>query len=94
MANIVKYERGDAYNLSSRSGKPVDVNCKYETQTLYDGSKISVLAFYYANFGLPNELLRGRTELLDFWKFSGIDPEYYDGDTYVENYELVALQQQ
>ena len=61
---------------------------------LYDGSKISVLAFYYANFGLPNELLRGRTELLPLWKFSGIDPEYYDGDTYVENYELVSLQQQ
>ena len=61
---------------------------------LYDGSKISVLAFYYANFGLPNELRRGRTSLLDFWEFSGIDPEYYDGDTYVENYELVSLQQQ
>ena len=30
MANIVKYEKGDSYNLSSRSGKPVDVNCIYE----------------------------------------------------------------
>ena len=61
---------------------------------LYDGSKISVLEFYYANFGLPNELCRGRTSLLESWKFRGIEPKYYDGDTYVENYELVALQQQ
>ena len=43
MANIVKYEKGDSYNLSSRSGKPVDVNCIYETQTLCDGSKMLVI---------------------------------------------------
>jgi len=40
MANIVNYKKGDSYSLSARSGKPVDVNCIYELQTLCDGSKM------------------------------------------------------
>lgn len=46
MANIVKYEKGNSYSLSARSGKPVDVNCVYDTQTLYDGSKVLVIKTY------------------------------------------------
>lgn len=65
MANIVKYERGDAYNLSSRSGKPVDVNCKYETQTLYDGSKMLVIKTYN-----PNSKNAGISQAIHFTKES------------------------
>ena len=49
MAKIVNFKKGNSYTLSSKSGKPVDVNCIYETQTLYDGSKMLVIKTYNPN---------------------------------------------
>lgn len=65
MANIVKYEKGNSYNLSSRNGKPVDVNCIYETQTLYDGSKMLVIKTYN-----PNSKNAGISQTIHFTKES------------------------
>ena len=65
MANIVKYEKGDSYSLSSRSGKPAEVNCVYETQTLYDGEKMLVIKTYN-----PNSKNAGISQTIHFTKES------------------------
>ena len=46
MANIINFTKGASYGLSSKSGKPVDVNCIYEIQMSPDGSKIVVIKTY------------------------------------------------
>ena len=67
MANIVNYEKGASYKLPSRSGKTVDVNCIYETQTLYDGSKMLVIKTYN-----PNSRNGGIYQTIHFTKESAI----------------------
>lgn len=67
MANIIEYKKGNSYSLSSRSGKPVDVNCIYETQTLYDGSKMLVIKTYN-----PNSKNAGISQTIHFTKESAI----------------------
>lgn len=67
MANIVNYEKGNSYSLSAKSGKPVDVNCIYETQTLYDGSKMLVIKTYN-----PNSVKAGISQTIHFTKESAI----------------------
>lgn len=67
MAKIVNYIKGSSYTLSSKSGKPVDVNCIYETQTLYDGSKMLVIKTYN-----PNSVNAGISQTIHFTKESAI----------------------
>lgn len=67
MANIVNYRKGNSYTLSSRNGKPVNVNCIYDTQTLQDGSKILVIKTYN-----PNSLNAGVSQTIHFTKKSAI----------------------
>ena len=67
MAKIVNFKKGNSYTLSSKSGKPVDVNCIYETQTLYDGSKMLVIKTYN-----PNSFNAGVSQTIHFTKESAI----------------------
>ena len=67
MANIIEYKKGNSYSLSSRSGKPVDVNCIYETQLLYDGSKMLVIKTYN-----PNSKNAGISQTIHFTKESAV----------------------
>ena len=67
MANIVEYKKGNSYYLSTRSGKPVDVNCIYETQTLYDGTKRLVIKTYN-----PDSRNGGISQTIHFTKESAI----------------------
>lgn len=67
MANIVNYKKGDSYSMSAKSGKPVDVNCIYETQTLCDGSKMLVIKTYN-----PNSVNASISQTIHFTKESAI----------------------
>jgi len=67
MANIIEYKKGNSYSLSSKSGKPVDVNCIYETQTLCDGSKMLVIKTYN-----PHSQNAGISQTIHFTKESAI----------------------
>lgn len=67
MANIVEYKKGHSYSLSLKSGKPVDVNCIYETQTLYDGTKMLVIKTYN-----PNSKNAGISQTIHFTRQSAI----------------------
>ncbi len=67
MAYIVKYEKGASYQLSTRSSEPVDVNCKYEVQSLPNGSKRLVIKTYN-----PQSLNGGISQVIHFTKDSAI----------------------
>lgn len=67
MANIVNYKKGDSYSLKSTNKNVVDVNCVYETQRLYDGSKVVVIKTYN-----PNSINASVSQTLHFSKKSAI----------------------
>lgn len=64
MAKIVKYEKGSSYGVS-KSFSPTNVNCIYETQTLYDGSKMVVIKTYN-----PKSVKGGVSQTIHFTKES------------------------
>ncbi len=45
MSKIINFTKG-ASGISSRSGKPVEVECIYDVQVLPDGSKMVVIKTY------------------------------------------------
>ena len=67
MAYIVKYTKSNSYSFSAKNGKIVDVNCLYETQHLFDGSKILVLKTYN-----PKSINAGISQTIHFTKESAI----------------------
>lgn len=65
MSKIVHYEKGSSYSLSARGGEPVEVNCIYETQTLYNGAKMLVIKTYN-----PHSKNAGISQTIHFTKES------------------------
>lgn len=65
MANIIKYKKSNTSSTAIKSVRPVDVNCIYETQTLYDGSKMLIIKTYN-----PDSRYAGISQTIHFTKES------------------------